>query len=53
MEIIPYEGKSNKTGKPYYAYKLTIGAWNTLIFPKSQFERDYLDNIIGDGIKAD
>lgn len=49
ISITPYKGKSRKTNKEYNAYLLTIGDWSSLFFPKSQFERKYLDSIIGEG----
>ena len=48
------KGQSKKTGKDYEAIKLSIGAWNTLVFPRSPFELNYIkkvlkeDNVNGD-----
>lgn len=40
------EGKSKKSGKTYNAIKLEIGDWNTLVFPRSRFELNYIKSII-------
>lgn len=41
-----YVGESQRTGKEYNAIRLTIGDWNTLIFPKSSFESKYIFGIL-------
>lgn len=43
-----YEGKSRKTGNKFEAIKLKIGDWETLVFPKSRFEMEYIKNIINE-----
>lgn len=43
----PYTGKSKKTGKDFKCYQLQIGKWQTLIFPRSVFEFEYIDSIVG------
>lgn len=39
-------GKSSKTGKQYNAVKLEIGDWSTLVFPRTQFEANYIYGIL-------
>lgn len=51
MNIEIYSGTSNKTGKPYEAIKVTIGKWNTLVFPRSSFEMDYIKQYLADEAK--
>lgn len=41
------KGKSKKSGNDYEAIKLSIGEWNTLIFPRSSFELSYIKKILG------
>lgn len=53
VSIIPFEGKSKKTGKEYHAFQLQVGDWSTLIFPRSQFEFKYIAGIIGNGVEID
>lgn len=43
-----FEGK-NKEGRPYSAIKLAIGDYETLLFPRSRMELNYLNNIIDNG----
>lgn len=40
-------GKSRKTGNAYTAYKLCLGDYETLLFPKSSMERNYLERLVG------
>lgn len=40
------EGKGKKSGKPYKAIKLEIGDWSTLVFPRSQFELNYITGVL-------
>lgn len=50
----PYQGKSRKTGKPFNCYQLKIGKWSSLLFTRSSFEKEYLDDICGqDGLIVD
>lgn len=46
ITINPFSGKSSKTGKEYHCFKLEIGDWSTLIFPRSKFERDYIESVL-------
>lgn len=46
INIDLYHGKSKKTGKPFTCLKLNIGKWNTLVFPRSIFELDYIKQIL-------
>ena len=41
-----YVGKSKKSGKEFNAVKLCIGDWNTLIFPRSRFEAEYIFKVL-------
>ncbi len=40
--------KSKKTGNDYTAYKLCLGDYETLLFPKSNMERNYLNRLVGE-----
>lgn len=42
------EGVSKKTNKPYKCLELVIGDWKGLVFPRSSFEMDYIEKIIGE-----
>lgn len=44
VEIVEGESKEQK-GRKWRAVRLTIGDWSTLIFPKSKFEMDYIENL--------
>lgn len=44
LEIV--KGESKKTGKEYRALKVSIGDWSTLVFPRSRFEMDYIENYL-------
>lgn len=46
ISISEYKGTSKKTGKEYRAIKLEIGDWNTLVFPRSEFEYNYIKGIL-------
>lgn len=46
LSVSLVDGKSKKTGKSYTAIKLEIGEWNTLVFPRSQFELNYIKKIL-------
>ena len=48
-----FEGISKKTNKPFQAYQLVVGHFSTLIFPRSEIERDYLDNFLKDEAHAE
>lgn len=41
-----YQGKSKKSGKDFECIKLDIGDWSTLVFPKSEFELNYIKKVI-------
>lgn len=43
--VSKYSGTS-KLGVEFTAIKLQIGRWETLIFPKTKFEKDYIFDII-------
>lgn len=38
----------SKKGNTYEAIKLTIGDWDTLVFPRSQFEMNYIKEVLSD-----
>lgn len=38
--------KAKKSGKDYKAIQLSIGDWNTLVFPRTSFEMNYIEGII-------
>lgn len=42
MYLDIYKGTSKKTGGSFEALKLKIGDWETLIFPRTKFEMDYI-----------
>lgn len=47
MTIEIQEGKQKKDpSKKWRAVKVEIGSWSTLIFPKSNFEMDYIEKVI-------
>lgn len=46
VTIEKIKSKSRKTGNDYEAYKLSLGDYETLLFPKSNMERNYLDRIV-------
>lgn len=46
IKIEEFKGVSKKTGKEFNCFKLTIDEWETLIFPKSKFEYDYIKGIL-------
>lgn len=45
IKVSKYNGTS-KLGVEFTAIKLQIGKWETLIFPKTKFEKDYIFDII-------
>lgn len=45
IKVSKYKGTS-KLGVEFTAIKLQIGKWETLIFPKTKFEKDYIFDII-------
>lgn len=51
--ITPYTGKSKKTGKEFSCFKLELGDYSTLLFPVGRMERNYLCDVVGDGIKVE
>lgn len=38
--------KSNKTGNTFEAIELHIGEWNTLVFPRTRFELNYIKSVL-------
>lgn len=52
LSILKHNGVS-KEGKEYSCFKLSIGDYNTLIFPRGQLERTYIEKAIGNGIRVD
>lgn len=50
ITLLPFSGKSKKTGKEYNCFRLTVGEWSQFIFPRTNFEREYLEKIIGEGV---
>lgn len=52
FSIVPFTGKAKNSGKEFHCYKLAIGHWEQLVFPKSQFEDDYIRPLIGKGLEA-
>ena len=43
-----YKGKSRKTGRDYECVRVCVGDWVGTVFPRSRFEYDYLNKILGD-----
>lgn len=48
-EISKYKGTSKKSGKEFDAFQLKIGDYETLLFPTSRMERNYLIRLIDEG----
>lgn len=42
ISVSIHEGIGSKSGKPYSCIKLVIGDWETLVFPQTKFELDYI-----------
>lgn len=38
--------KSKKTGNNFEALELKIGEWNTLVFPRTRFELNYIKSVL-------
>lgn len=38
--------KSKKTGNTFEAIELHIGEWNTLVFPRTRFELNYIKSVL-------
>ena len=49
IELQKYQGTSKKTNKSFDAFKLVIGDFETLIFPRSPMEKNYLNRLIDEG----
>lgn len=52
FSIVPFTGIAKNSGKEFHCYKLSIGRWEQLVFPKSQFEDDYVRPLIDKGLEA-
>lgn len=50
LEVI--NGVSKKSGNAYKALKLTIGDWSQLIFTRSAFEMNYVEELLARQPKA-
>ncbi len=46
IKLEKYEGTSKKTGRPFEAFKLTLGEYSTLLFPRSEMEKNYLIKVV-------
>jgi len=46
IEIVTGIGKESK--KEWKAIKVVVGDWQTLVFPKTKFEMDYIEKTIED-----
>lgn len=46
ITVTKYIGKSKKTGNEFRAVQLRIGDWSTLVFPRSNFESEYIFKIL-------
>lgn len=46
INLAVYKGLSKKDKTPFTALKITIGEWDTLYFPKSNFEMSYIENVL-------
>lgn len=51
ISLLPFDGTSQKNGKPFHCYKLTVGDFETLIFPRGNMESKYLDQALGSGVQ--
>lgn len=47
IKVSLYSGVSKKTKTAYEAIRLQIGEWETLVFPKSNFELKYIKKYLG------
>lgn len=45
IRVSKYNGTS-KLGQEFTAIKVKIGKWETLIFPRTKFEKDYIFDVI-------
>lgn len=41
-------GRNKETKKEWKGISVNIGKWKTLIFPKTQFEMEYIEEILND-----
>lgn len=41
---------TGKNGNPFSCFKLHIGEFSTLLFPRSEMERNYLQKVIDEGL---
>lgn len=52
VSLLPFDGTS-KNGKPFHCYKLTVGDFETLIFPRGNMESNYLAEVIRSGVQCE
>lgn len=49
IRLEKFQGTSKKSGSKFDCFKLTIGDYETLLFPTSPMERNYLTKLIDNG----
>lgn len=49
IKLEHFQGTS-KSGKPFTCFKLYMGEFSTLLFPRSDMERNYLEKIISENL---
>lgn len=49
IRLEKFQGTSKKSGSKFDCFKLTIGDYETLIFPRSPMETNYLNRLIDEG----
>lgn len=47
IQVELFSAKSSKTGKSFEAVKLTIGEFDTLVFPKSRLDMKEIKRVLG------
>lgn len=52
-QVTIYKGTSKKTGNEFKAIRVEVGEWSQLIFPKSNFEMDYIEKKLAEANKED
>lgn len=48
IKVELHTGQSKKSGKDYHAVKVSIGRWSGMVFPRSNFEWDYIQRAYND-----
>lgn len=48
IKVELHNGTGKKSGKEYHAVKVTIGHWTGMVFPRSNFEWEYIQRAYND-----